>query len=322
MNAIVYERYGPPEVLEPRQVPVPEPGDDEVLIRVHAASLNKSDWETLTGRPLYAHLEGPLRPRHTILGSDVSGTVEAVGTAVTEFEAGDDVFGDTLYWGKGGFAEYVCVSERAPLVAKPAGVTFAQAAAIPQSGVLGLQGLRHKGPVQRGRRVLINGAGGGGGSFAIQIAKSLDAEVTGVDHQTKLEMMRAIGADRVIDYTREDYTAEGERYDQILDFVGSRSLFANRRALRPEGTYLVVGGPVRRLLQAAVVGSLVSKLSSDHLGVLVAGPSREDLSHLAGLVEKGTISPIIDRQYALSEVPEALAQLGAGRVNGKAVITM
>ncbi len=322
MRAIVYERYGSPEVLQLRDIAVPELRDDSVLIRVHAASVNRSDWETLTGRPLYARLEGPLRPKHTVLGSDVAGTVDAVGSDVTRFKPGDEVFGDTLYWGHGGFAEYVRVPERAPLVAKPAGITFEQAAAIPQSGVLGVQGLRHKGGVQPGQRVLVNGAGGGGGSFAVQIARSLGVEVTAVDHGTKLEVMRSIGADRVIDYTRVDYTKDGERYDRILDFVGSRSLFANRRALRPEGTYLIAGGPVRRLLQAAVTGSIASKLGNRRMGVLLAGPNSEDLSYLAGLVTDGAITPTIDGSYALAEVPEALSRLGTGRVNGKAVITM
>lgn len=322
MKAYVYERYGGPDVLELRDIPVPELRPDSVLVRVHAVSLNRSDWETLTGRPAYVRIGALRTPSDPVLGSDVAGRVEAVGSDVTEFEPGDEVFGDTLFSGHGGFAEYVRVPEAGPLVTKPAGISFAEASTIPQAGILGLQGMRQGGAVASGDRVLVNGAGGGGGTYAVQIAKSMGTEVTGVDHTTKLDTMRSIGADRVIDYTSDDYTSEGAGYDRILDFVGNRSIFAQRRALRPGGRYLVAGGPVPRILQAAVVGGLMSWIGSRHLGVLLAKPNKRDLTHLGELVETGTITPVVDGTYGLADVPAALARLGAGGANGKIVITM
>ncbi|GMR01877.1 MAG: NAD(P)-dependent alcohol dehydrogenase [Acidimicrobiia bacterium] len=324
MRAVVYHRYGSPDVLEFADIEKPVVNDDEVLIKVHAASVNRSDWESLTARPLYVRLAGSgvLKPKRAILGSDIAGRVEAVGQSVTQFQPGDEVFGDIMWHGLGAFAEYVSVPERAPLAVKPAGMTFAQAAALPQAAVLGLQGLRAEGEIQPGHRVLINGAGGGAGSFAVQIAKLLGAEVTGVDSTPKLDTMRSIGADHVIDYTREDFTKGGHRYDRIIDFASHRSIFAYRRALGPEGIYLIVGGSMPRLLQAALIGSLISRTGTKHMGVLVAKPNKEDLVHLAGLVETKKIAPLIDRHYELSEVPEALRYLGEGHAKGKVVITL
>ena len=324
MKAIVYQQYGSPDVLELVDVERPVVNDDGVLIRVHAASVNRSDWETLTAHPFHVRLGGAgfLRPRRPILGSDIAGRIEAVGRNVTLFQPGDEVFGDILWNGSGGFAEYVSVPERAPLVLKPDRMTFEEAAAIPQAAVLGLQGLRHKGQIQPGHRVAINGAGGGAGSFAVQIAKALGAEVTGVDSTTKLDMMRSIGADHVIDYTREDFAKRGQRYDRILDVVGSRSIFAYKRALSSEGIYVMVGGSMPRLLQTLMLGSLISKTGSNEMSLLIARPNKEGLSYLAGLVEGGQITPVIDRRYELSEVPEALRYLGEGRVLGKIVITV
>ena len=241
---------------------------------------------------------------------------------MTQFQPGDEVLGDTLWMGLGGFAEYVCVPERAPLVAKPASMTFEEAAAVPQAAVLGLQGLRDKGEIESGHRVLINGAGGGAGTFAVQIAKSLGAEVTGVDSTTKLEVMRSIGADQVIDYTQQDFSKPGHQYDRILDFAAHRSIFTYKRALRPGGTYVIVGGSMPRILQTLVLGSLISKIGSNHMSLLVARPNKEDLSYLAGLVAAGELTPIIDRRYELSDVPEALRYLGAGTAKGKIVITI
>ena len=234
MKAIVYSRYGPPEALRLADVARPVPADDEVLIKIHAVSVNRSDWEGLIGEPLYARLGGLFRPSRPILGSDIAGRVEAVGNAHTQFRPGDAVFGDILAR-LGGFAEYVCARGNA-LALKPAGLTFAQAAALPQAAVIALQGIRDKGQIQPGHRVLINGAGGGAGAFALQLAKLAGAEVTGVDNAGKRDFMRGLGADHVIDYAREDYTAGGERYDFILDLVAYRSAFAYARALRPGGS--------------------------------------------------------------------------------------
>ncbi len=324
MRAVVYNRYGSPDVLELREVEMPVVKDDEVLIRIQAASINRSDWETLTARPLYVRLTGAgfLKPKRPILGSDVAGRIEAVGRSVTQFQPGDEVFGDILWHGLGAFAEYVSVPESAPLAVKPASMAAAQAATLPQAAVLGLQGVRAKGHLQPGDSVLINGAGGGAGTFAVQIAKSLGADVTGVDSTPKLDVMRSIGADHVIDYTREDFTKSGRRYDRIIDFAAHRSIFANKRALHPDGIYLIVGGSMPRLLQAAIIGPLISKTGTQQMGVLVAKPNKEDLSHVARLVEAETITPLIDRRYELSEVAEALRYLGEGHAKGKIVITL
>jgi len=295
-----------------------------VLVRVRATSVNRSDWEALIARPVYVRLSGAgfLRPKHTILGSDVAGRVETVGKDVTEFQPGDDVFGDTLYSGAGGFAEYVSVPERAPLVLKPPGLTFEEAAAIPQGGMLALQSLRHTDQVHPGQRVLINGAGGGAGSFAVQIAKSQGADVTGVDSAAKLEMMRSIGADHVIDYQQEDFAEGRQRYDRILDFVGSRSIIAFRRALGPEGIYVQAGGSIPSLLQTVALGTIITKTGSRTMRLLLARPNKEDLSYLARLVEEGTVTPFIGRRYEFDEVPVALGALGTGSVSGKAVIAI
>ena len=242
MKAIVYTKYGPPEVLQLKEVAKPTPKDDEVLIKVRAVSVNRSDWEGLRGKPLYARIGGLLRPRHQILGSDVAGRVEMAGRNVRRFQPGDEVFGDILPR-LGGFAEYVCARESA-LALKPASLTFEEAASIPQAAVIALQAIRDKGRVQPGQKVLINGAGGGAGTFAVQLAKLYGAEVTGVDNTGKLDFMRSLGADHVIDYTREDFTKNGNQYDLILDIVAHRSVFAYARALRPTGSYYAVGGSV------------------------------------------------------------------------------
>jgi NADPH:quinone reductase-like Zn-dependent oxidoreductase len=240
MKAIVYTKYGLPDVLQLKEVEKPIPKDDEVLIKVHAASLNSSDWEFLTGKPPYIRLWGLLKPKYKILGSDIAGRVEAVGKNVKQFEPGDEVFGDIMYrWG--GFAEYVCASEDA-LMLKPESMTFEEVAAVPQAATLALQGLRYKGQIQPGQRVLINGAGGSAGTFAVQLAKYFGAEVTGVDSTRKLDMMRSIGADQVIDYTQEDFTQNGQRYDLILDFKAYRSIFDCKRALSPKGIYVMTAG--------------------------------------------------------------------------------
>jgi len=320
VKAIVRTAYGPPEVLQLEDVDKPAPKNDEVLVEVQAASVNSSDWELLRGKPLWARLWGFLRPRYEILGSDIAGRVEAVGSNVERFQPGDEVFGD-IFGSWGGFAEYVCAREDR-LVLKPAGMTFEEAAAVPQAAVIALQGVRDKGRVQLGQTVLINGAGGGAGSFAVQIAKSLGAKVTGVDSTRKMDMMRSIGADHVIDYTQEDFTRKGQRYDLILDLAAYHSTFDYRRALGRRGIYLVVGGSMARVFQTVLLGSLMSVTGSRKMGLLAMRPNTEDLESLKELYDAGTIVSVIDRRYSLGEVREALRYLGAGQAKGKLVIIL
>jgi NADPH:quinone reductase-like Zn-dependent oxidoreductase len=320
MKAVVYERYGPPEVLRLADVDRPRPTGDQVLVEVRAVSVNASDWEGLRGRPAYARLGGLRRPRARILGSDLAGRVEAVGPQVTRFRPGDEVFGDNLAL-KGGFAQYACAREKA-LAVKPAGMSFEEAAALPQAGVIALQGIRTKGRVQAGQRVLVNGAGGGAGSFAVQLAALAGAHVTGVDNAGKLDFVRSLGADEVIDYARTDFTRTGERYDLILDLSAHRSAFAYRRALVPGGRYLYVGGSVPTLLQVLFVGPVIGGRAGRKVRMLVVQPNPTDLLTVARLCLDGTIRTVIDRRYPLSEVPEALRHLGEGRAKGKLVVTL
>jgi NADPH:quinone reductase-like Zn-dependent oxidoreductase len=320
VKAYIYDRYGGPDDLKLTEVDKPALKDNGLLIRVHAASLNRSDWESLTGSPAYVRIGGLFKPSTAILGSDIAGTVEEVGPDVTRFQPGDEVFGDILYFGSGGLGEYVSVLERAPLALKPANLSFEDAAALPQAGLLGLEGMRSKGGVQSGQKVLVNGAGGGGGTFSVQVAKSLGAKVTGVDSAIKLDLLRSLGADEVIDYGVDDYTKGTDKYDRILDFVGNCSVFANRRALAEGGVYQVVGGPARRLLQVFLVGGLISRMGSKQLGVLIARPNSADLEELAAEVVAGRIRPIIEKEYGLDEVPEAMRHLGGERALGKIVI--
>ncbi|WP_378116842.1 NAD(P)-dependent alcohol dehydrogenase [Cohnella sp. GCM10012308] len=321
MRALVYEKYGLPDVLRIEEVEIPRPKDDEVRIAVHAASVNSWDWDLLRGKPYLTRLGGLRKPRYRILGADVAGRVVAVGAAVTRYRPGDEVFGDISGCGWGGFAEYVCARENA-LTPKPAGLSFEEAAAVPQAAVLALQGLRDKGKLRKGSRILINGAGGGVGTFAIQYAKWLGAEVTGVDRAGKLEMLRAVGADHVLDYTREDFAAGGQRYDLILDVVGSRSAVEVKRALEPGGAYVMVGGSLSRILQTLASAPLIAWLEKKRLTVLVHKPNHEDQLVWKGLVEAGLVKPVIDRTYALNEAAEALSYFGEGRVQGKIVVCM
>ena len=320
MKAVVYEKYGQPDVLQFKEVAKPVPTEDEILIKIQAVSVNRSDWEGLIGKPFYARLGGLIRPRHHILGSDIAGRVEMVGRNNKDFHMGDEVFGDILVH-LGGFAEYVCVRGRV-IAQKPAGLTFEQAAAIPQAAVIALQGIRDKGRVQPGQQVLINGAGGGGGTFAVQLAKRYGAEVTGVDNTGKMEFLRSLGADHVIHYTRQDFTKNGNQYDLILDLIATRSVFAYRRALKPNGNYFTVGGSMATLFQILLLGSWIGKSAGKKIGVLAVQPNRKDLLFMAELCEAGKVVPVIDRRYPLSEVPEALRYLGEGHVRGKVVITM
>ncbi len=320
MKAIVYQEYGSPDVLHLKEVERPTPKDREVLIRVHAVSLNASDWECLTGKPLYARLSGIRAPQKTILGSDIAGRVEAVGPNVKQFQPGDEVFGDILGY-MGGFAEYVCAPENR-LALKPPSLSFEQAAAIPQAAVIALQGIRDKGQVQPGQKILINGAGGGAGTFAVQLAKLYGAEVTGVDNIGKLNFMRSLGADHVMDYTREDFTKTGRHYDLILDLAAHRSVFAYSRALRPNGNYLLVGGSVATIVQILLLGPWIGRTAGKKLRLLVVQPNLRDLVFITQLYEAGKVVPVIDRRYPLSEVPEALRYLGEGHARGKLVITL
>ena len=307
-------------MLQLKELEKPIPKDDEILVKVHAVSVNRSDWEGLIGRPLYARLDGLLKPRHQILGSDVAGRVEAAGRSHTQFKPGDEVFGEMENY-HGGFAEYVCTLAKAWAL-KPASLTFEQAAAIPQAGVIALQGLRNKGQIQPGQSVLINGAGGGAGSFAIQLAKFYGAEVTGVDNTGKLDFMRALGADHVIDYTREDFTNDGNQYDLILDLIAHRSAFAYARALRANGRYFAVGGSVMTMLQILLLGPWIRRSTGRNIRILAVQRNRKDLEYITELCESGKIVPPIDQRYPLSEVPEALRYLGEGRAEGKIVITL
>jgi NADPH:quinone reductase-like Zn-dependent oxidoreductase len=320
MQAIVYTEYGLPEVLRLQEVVKPVPTDDEVLIQIQAVSVNGSDRENLIGSPLYARIGGLRKPRHQILGSDIAGRVEMVGRNIRDFHVGDEVFGEIPGY-HGGFAEYVCMPETT-LARKPAGITFEQAAAIPQAGVIALRGICTKGQVQPGQKVLINGAGGSGGVFAVQLAKLCGAEVTGVDHSAKLDFVRSLGADHVIDYASEDFTKTGRQYDLILDLIAHRSMFAYARALRPNGTYFCVGGAVTVLLQIALLGPLLKLATGKNLRVLAVPQTRDDLVAITELCEAGKIIPVIDRHYSLQEVPEALRYVGEGRHKGKVVITM
>ncbi len=324
MKAIVRYRYGSPNVLELREIDKPVVKDESVLVRVHAASLNSGDLDYLHGRPLIARVGTGLRtPWNRRLGVDVAGQVEAVGKGVTHLRPGDEVFGDLTQHGFGAFAEYVCAPATA-FAPKPARMTFEEAATVPQSAVLALQGLRGKRQIQPGHKVLINGAGGNVGPFAVQIAKSFGAEVTGVDRTSKLDMLRSIGADHVIDYTREDFTQSGQRYDRILDLVARRSIFDCRRALNPQGVYVLQGGSTGPLFQAAVLGPLISMTGSKKMGVMWWWRpfQQEDVAFVKELIEAGRVAPVIDRRYPLTEVPEALRYLEEGHARGKIVITV
>ena len=318
MKAIAYTKYGSPDVLRPVDVPRPVPADDEILVRVRAVSVNRSDWEALTGRPFYARFGGVFNPRNPILGSDVAGQVEAAGRNHSQFKPGDDVFGEMAGY-RGGFAEYVCTRGTYWAI-KPATLSFEQAAAIPQAGVIALQGLRNR--IQRGQSVLINGAGGGAGSFAIQLAKIYGAEVSAVDNTAKLGFMRSLGADHVIDYTREDFTRNGNRYDLIIDLLAYRSAFDYARALKPNGSYYAVGGSLPAILQLLFLGPLIRRTSGKRVGLLMVRRNRADLEFITELCTSGKIVAPIDRRYRLSEASDALRYLGEGRAKGKLVIVV
>ncbi len=318
MRAVVHERYGQPEeVLRLDEVPVPAPSRDQVLIEVAATSINLSDWESLTGSPAYARIGGLLAPKRTILGSDIAGRVATVGADVTEFAVGDEVYADNL-WLKGGFAQFAVVPA-AEVAHRPAELTAAQASTVPQAGAIAIQGTT---PVGDGSRVLINGAGGGSGAFAIQLAKAAGAHVTGVDNEQKLDHMMAVGADEVIDYRQQDFTLGPQRYDVILDLVAKRSAFAYRRALAPGGHYRCVGGSVGSVLQALTLGGVLGMMSGRNIGVLGVRQGPQSFEPLGLRCAAGEIDVHIDRTFTLDEVPEALAYVGRGQCLGKAVVML
>jgi len=326
MKAAVYSRYGASDVVQIRDVEEPVPKDNEVLLKVRAASVNPLDWHTMRGTPYLARMMGGLRkPKDNRLGVDVAGQVEAIGRNVTQFKPGDEVFGMC----KGAFAEYACVPE-APLagsvlVLKPDTVTFEHAASLPVAAFTALQGLRDKGRIQPGQRVLINGAAGGVGTFAVQIARSFGADVTGVCSTSNVNMVRSLGADCVIDYTVEDFTRSGHRYDLILDCVGNHHLLACKRVLNPKGLCIVITGPdgpwlgpVARMLQALVLSPFVSQ----SIVPFIARLRKDDLMFMLDLIKSGKVRPVIDRHYRLHEVPEAIRYVEEGHARGKVIITL
>jgi len=323
MKAIVYYEYGSPDVLKLEEVEKPSPKDNEVLVKVHAVALNIGDWYMLNGKPFMVRLMtgGLSKPKHKILGNDIAGRVEAVGRNVKQFQPGDDVFGDISEDGSGGFAEYVCARESA-LVLKPANLSFEEAAAVPMAAVTALQGLRDIGKIQPGHKALINGASGGVGTFAVQIAKSFGAEVTAVCSTRKLDMVRSIGADHVIDYTQEDFTQNGQRYDLIIAANGYHSLSDYKRALSPKGIYVCTGGSMAQIFASMLLGPWMSRNGSQKMGNLSSKPNQKDLAFMKELLEAGKVVPVIDRCYPLSEAAEALRYLGEGHAKGKVVITV
>ena len=323
MKAAVRDRYGSPDVVELREVDKPVPTDDEVLVRVRAASLNLADWYAMAGRPYVGRTQmGLLKPKSDRLGVDYAGTVEAVGGNVTEFRAGDEVFGGR----DGAFAEYVCARADRAMVPKPANVTFEEAAAVPIAAITALQGLRDKGQVQPGQKVLINGASGGVGTFAVQIAKALGAEVTAVCSTGNVDIARSLGADHVVDYTQEDFTRSDRRYDLLLDVAGSRSWSECKRVLTPKATLVIVGGPkTNRLLGPLghlVKVRLAAVRSIRKVVFFIAKFNKEDMLALRELLESGKVTSIIDRQYELTELADALGYIGEGHARGKIVITV
>lgn len=323
MKAIVYAEYGPPDVLELKEIEKPAPKDDEVLVKVCAASVNAADWRMMRADPFLVRLyAGLLRPtKFHVLGADIAGKVEAVGKNVTQFQIGDEVFGDVFASGFGGFAEYKC-ARADELVIKPANISFEEAAAVPLAALTALHGLRDNGQIRPGKRVLINGASGGVGTFAVQLAKYFGAEVTAVCSRGKMEMARSLGADHVIDYTREDFTRSGQQYDLILAANGNRSIFDYRRALSPRGIYVMAGGKPAQLFQALLLGPWLSLAGDKKMGALTSKPNQKDLLLLKELLETGKIKPVIDQRYPLSEVPEAIRYVEAGHAKGKVVITV
>jgi NADPH:quinone reductase-like Zn-dependent oxidoreductase len=316
MKAMVYTKFGSPDVLRLEEVEKPVPKDNEILLKVHAASANAYDWRHLRADPFLIRLMGAglLTPKHKILGADMAGHVEAVGGTVKQFRPGDEVFGEGSY---GGFAEYACADENR-FVLKPANLTFEEAAAVPMAALTALQGLRDKGRIQAGQKVLINGASGGVGTFAVQIAKSFETEVTGVCSTTKMDLVRSIGADHAIDYTREDITENKQKYDLIFDIAAFRSILKYKRIMSPGGNYVQAGGSMARIFQLM----FISKTGAKNMRLIVGKMIQKDLLFIAELMTAGKVKSIIDKRYPLNETAEALRYLEEGRARGKVVITV
>jgi NADPH:quinone reductase-like Zn-dependent oxidoreductase len=319
LKAVVYTKYGGPEVLELKEIEKPFPKDDEVLIKVYAASINDWDFGLMQGDFVNRLLNGVFKPKRQILGSDIAGRIEAAGKNITRFKTGDEVYGDlSSRWG--GFAEYCCAPEKL-LALKPASMTFIEAAAIPQAAMLAVQGLIDKGKIRNGQKLLINGAGGGVGTFAIQLAKLYAAEVTGVDHTNKLDFLRSMGFDHVIDYTREDFTKNGRCYNLILDVKTNRSMFDYARALCPNGAYVTVGGSIGRLFHSLLLSPFISMISKKHIRLVALKPNK-DLAYINELFEADKIKPVIEGPHKLHEFAEAFRIFAKGEHKGKVVITM
>ena len=322
MKAIVYRKYGSPDVLQLTEVDKPVPKDDEVLIKIEAAALNAYDWHLMRGQPFIARMSGGLsRPRTTILGEDVAGRIETVGAKAGSFKPGDEVFGDLASCGSGGFAEYARARENV-LALKPVGLTFEQAAAVPMAAVTALQGLRDKGLIAPGKKVLINGASGGVGTYAVQIAKVFGAEVTAVCGPGSQDLARSLGADRVLDYTKTDFTRDERRYDLILAVNGDRAPSEYLRALNAGGICVVCGGSNKQIFRSLFLGPWLSLARRKRIGVMMARMNRKDLTFLAELLQAGKVKPVIDRRYPLSETAAAMRYLEEGHAKGKVVITI
>ena len=322
MKAIVYYEYGTPEVLQLKEVVTPTPKDNEVLIKVHATSVNSWDWDLLNGKPFIVRLVGGgiSKPKINILGCDVAGTVDAIGKEVTKFKIGDEVFGDLSGGNWGGFAEYVCAQEK-ELIIKPSGISFEQAASLPQAAVMALQGIRDHGKVKPGQKVLINGAGGGIGSFAIQMAKELGADITGVDSAQKFDFMKSLGTNHVIDYKQEDFTKNGQQYDLILDVVGHHSIYDYKRALTSTGMYRMIGGPTPLIFQSVFIAPFITMFGKQKMGIL-AQEANKNIAHLANLIETGKLNAHIDKVFPFVQTADALQYLGDGKALGKVVVNI
>ena len=321
MKAIVYERYGPPDVLQLKEVEKPTPKEDEVLIKVHASSANAPDWRAIRANPFFIRFQGGLiKPKNNLLGVDIAGRVEAVGRNVKQFQPGDEIFGDVFDCGLGAFAEYKCMNEEGALAIKPTNLTFEEAAAVPSAAVTALQGLRDQGQIQPGQMVLIIGASGGIGTFAVQIAKSYGTEVTGVCSSRNLDMVRSIGADQVIDYAQEDFTKSGQRYDLILDIAAKGSVSDYQHALSPKGIYVLCGFTLAAMFGVLFLGPRISRTGSKKFVNYGAKTNNKDLVIMKELIEAGKVVPVIDRRYPLSEVPDAIRYYEKGHAQGKVVI--
>lgn len=321
MKAIYYDQYGPPDVLQVREIEMPVPKDDEVLIRIHATSINSWDWDMIRGKPVFVRMWGLFKPKHKIPGSDIAGRVELAGRNVKKFKPGDDVYGDIVEHGWGGFAEYACANEH-QLVIKPASMSFEQASAIPQAGLLALQGIRDFGKLQKGQRILLNGAGGGVGTIGLQIAKMLGGEVTVVDSADKLDMLRSIGADHVIDYRKEDFTNNGKTYDIIVDVVANRPLSNYRRALAVGGIFVMIGGSTSTILKLMTMGPLISKFRNrgNKSLTLMGYKPNLGLDDMSTFFLEGKVIPVIDRVFPLAETRDAFNYFASGSFRGKIVI--